>query len=148
MIQVKVKKLYPDAKMPIRATSGSAGWDVYAYVEGQQKDVGQFIRPGERIAVSVGVSVEIPPGYEIQFRGRSGLAFKSGIVSYNGTIDSDYRGEMKALLFNNSFQNFVFRHGDRVGQLIVNKLPEVEFVEVEELSETDRGNGGFGSSGR
>lgn len=145
MIQIKVKKLYPDAKMPTRATAGSAGWDVYAYMPHIPVSC---IQAGARLKVSIGVSVEIPAWYEIQFRGRSGLAFNNGVVGYNGTIDSDYRGEMFGLLFNQSFYNYNVSHGDKVGQLIVNKLPEVEFIEVAELSETERGNGGFGSTGR
>lgn len=142
---IKVKKLYEDAKIPTRATAGSSGWDVYAYMKLYHR---HDIMPGERFKVSVGVAVEIPFGYEIQFRGRSGLAFKRGIVGYNGTIDSDYRGEIFGLLFNQSYMNYTVNHGDKIGQLVVQKIPEVDFIEVAELSETDRGVKGFGSSGR
>ncbi len=128
--------------LPAYATDGAAGMDVVS-----AEDV--TIRPGERHAVATGLSMAIPPGYEIQVRPRSGLALKHGITVPNtpGTIDSDYRGELKAILINHGSEPFAIHRGDRVAQLVLAPVTRAVWEEVEELDETARGSGGFGSTG-
>ena len=128
--------------LPTYATPGSAGLDVVAAEDFD-------LQPGERHAVATGFKVAIPEGYEIQVRPRSGLAFKHGISVPNtpGTIDSDYRGELKVLLINHGNQPFPVRRGERSAQLVPAAVTLAEFDEVEELCETARGAGGFGSTG-
>ena len=128
--------------LPAYATDGAAGMDVVS-----AEDV--TIRPGERHAVATGLSMAIPPGYEIQVRPRSGLALKHGITVPNtpGTIDSDYRGELKAILINHGSEPFAIHRGDRVAQLVLAPVTRAVWNEVEELDETARGSGGFGSTG-
>ena len=129
--------------LPAYATPGAAGMDVVA-----AEDVD--LAPGARHAVATGFRVAIPDGYEIQVRPRSGLAFKHGITVPNtpGTIDSDYRGEIKVLLINHGTESFPVRRGERIAQLMLAVCTLAEFDEVDELCETDRGAGGFGSTGR
>lgn len=133
----------PDLPLPAYATAGAAGMDVVA-----AEDVA--IAPGGRHAVATGLALAIPPGYEIQVRPRSGLALKHGITVPNtpGTIDSDYRGELKVILINHGDTTFIVRRGDRVAQLVLAAVSRAGFVEVESLDETARGSGGFGSTGR
>ena len=128
--------------LPSYATPGAAGMDVVA-----AEDVD--LLPGRRHAVATGFKVAIPHGYEIQVRPRSGLAFKHGISVPNapGTIDSDYRGELKILLINHGSEPFAIRRGERIAQLVPAAVTLAEFDEVEELCETARGAGGFGSTG-
>lgn len=128
--------------LPAYATSGAAGMDVVS-----AEDV--TIAPGGRHAVATGLSVAIPHGYEIQVRPRSGLALKHGITVPNtpGTIDSDYRGEVKVILINHGAEPFAILRGDRVAQLVLAPVTRGGWVEVEELDETARGEGGFGSTG-
>lgn len=142
MTVVKVKKLHPDAKLPKFQTEGSAGADVVSI-----EDVD--IQPGDIKAISLGFAVSIPLGYEIQLRPRSGLALKYGISVPNspGTIDSDFRGEMKAILINHGKDNFKVCKGDRIAQIILNKIPTCAYVQVEELDKTGRNTGGYGSTG-
>jgi len=129
--------------LPSYATPGAAGMDVVA-----AEDVD--LAPGQRHAVATGFRVAIPKGYEIQVRPRSGLAFKHGISVPNtpGTIDSDYRGELKILLINHGAEIFVIRRGERIAQLVPAVVILAAFDEVGELDETDRGHGGFGSTGQ
>lgn len=129
--------------LPAYETSGAAGMDVLS-----AEDV--TIESGARHAVATGLSVAIPEGYEIQVRPRSGLAFKFGITVPNtpGTIDSDYRGELKVLLINHGSDAFVIARGDRVAQLVLAPVTQARWEEVSELDETARGEGGFGSTGR
>ena len=129
--------------LPAYATPGAAGMDVVA-----AEDVD--LAPGARHAVATGFRVAIPDGYEIQVRPRSGLAFKHGITVANtpGTIDSDYRGEIKVLLINHGTEFFPVRRGERIAQMMLAVCTLAEFDEVDELSDTDRGGGGFGSTGR
>jgi dUTP pyrophosphatase len=143
MIQLKVKKLTPTAKLPTKATSGSAGWDVYV------DDFDTVGADESYIAkVKTGLAIEIPDGYELQIRPRSGLSSK-GVIAVLGTIDSDYRGEICVLLDGSKIKNQVsIKKGDRIAQFIVHKLPDVEFLEVETLSDTSRGTNGFGSTGK
>ncbi len=128
--------------LPAYATPGAAGMDVVA-----AEDLD--LAPGQRHAVATGFRVAIPEGYEIQVRPRSGLAFKHGISVPNapGTIDSDYRGELKILLINHGPVPFPIRRGDRIAQLVPAVVTLAAFDEVEELEDTHRGHGGFGSTG-
>ena len=128
--------------LPSYATPGAAGMDVVA-----AEDLD--LLPGRRHAVATGFKVAIPHGYEIQVRPRSGLAFKHGISVPNapGTIDSDYRGELKILLINHGSEPFAIRRGERIAQLVPAAVTHATFDEVEELCETERGAGGFGSTG-
>jgi len=133
--------------LPAYETEGSAGLDVRAAVpEGQPLT----LAPGTRAMVETGLSVAIPEGYELQMRPRSGLAAKHGITCLNspGTIDSDYRGELKVILINHGADPFVIQRGERIGQLVLAPVTRLEWEEVETLPETDRGAGGFGSTGR
>ena len=129
--------------LPSYATPGAAGMDVVAAEDFD-------LEPGQRHAVATGFRVAIPDGYEIQVRPRSGLAFKHGITVPNtpGTIDSDYRGEIKVLLINHGTEPFPIRRGDRIAQMMLAVCTVAEFDEVDQLSDTDRGAGGFGSTGR
>lgn len=128
--------------LPRYATRGAAGMDVVS-----AEDV--TISPGGRHAVATGLALAIPPGYEIQVRPRSGLALRHGITVPNtpGTIDSDYRGELKAILINHGSEPFAIHRGDRVAQLVLAPVTRAVWEEVEELDETARGSGGFGSTG-
>ncbi|WP_034962093.1 dUTP diphosphatase [Erythrobacter longus] len=143
-VQIEVKRLSHGEGLPLPAyaTDGAAGMDVVA-----AEDV--TIAPGARHPVATGLSVAIPQGYEIQVRPRSGLAFKHGITVPNtpGTIDSDYRGELKVLLINHGTEDFAIARGDRVAQLVVAPVTQGLWQEVAELDATQRGEGGFGSTG-
>lgn len=131
--------------MPAYETVNSAGMDLRAYLP----DGELVIKPMQRALVPTGLFMEIPVGYEGQVRPRSGLAIKSGITVLNspGTIDADYRGEVKVILFNLSDVDFVIKSGDRIAQLVVAKCEQMEVIEIETLSETERGAGGFGHTG-
>ena len=132
--------------MPAYETVNSAGMDLRAYLP----DGELVIKPMQRALVPTGLFMEIPVGYEGQVRPRSGLAIKSGITVLNspGTIDADYRGEVKVILINLSDVDFVIKSGDRIAQLVIAKHEQMEVVEVETLSETERGAGGFGHTGK
>lgn len=132
--------------MPAYETINSAGMDLRAYLP----DSELVIKPMQRALVPTGLFMEIPVGYEGQVRPRSGLAIKSGITVLNspGTIDADYRGEVKVILINLSDVDFVIKSGDRIAQLVIAKHEQMEVVEVETLSETERGAGGFGHTGK
>ena len=132
-------------ELPGYASAGAAGADLRAAVDSEM-----VIVPGERVAVPTGLILEIPVGWEGQVRPRSGLAIRQGLTVVNapGTIDSDYRGELKVLLINLGAENVTISRGDRIAQLLVTPAPQVGFVEVEVLETTDRGAGGFGSTGR
>ena len=132
--------------MPAYETVNSAGMDLRAYLP----DGELVIKPMQRALVPTGLFMEIPVGYEGQVRPRSGLAIKSGITVLNspGTIDADYRGEVKVILINHSENDFVIKSGDRIAQLVIAKCEQMEVIEVETLSETERGAGGFGHTGK
>lgn len=142
-MKMKIIKFHDNAIIPAYQTKGAAGFDFYACL-----DEPYVLKPGEAHAFNTGLGVEIPKGYELQIRGRSGLAYKHFISLLNGigTIDSDYRGEMRILLKNHGDKDFVVEPGMRIAQGIVAKYEHVDFEEVTELSETDR-SGGFGSTG-
>lgn len=143
-VKVKVTKA-KQVKLPVYMTEGAAGMDVYAEIS---QDV--LIKPLERVMIPTGLKVEIPYGYEIQVRPRSGLAIKHGITLLNtpGTIDSDFRGEIKVIMINISNEDFIVKASERIGQLVLNKVYKCVWEETEELAETDRGHGGFGHTGR
>jgi dUTP pyrophosphatase len=143
-VGVQVKRLPHGAGLPLPAyaTSGAAGMDVVSAEDA-------VIAPGARHAVATGMAVAIPAGYEIQVRPRSGLALKHGITVPNtpGTIDSDYRGELKVILINLGTEPFAIARGDRVAQLVLAPVVQAAWEEVSELDATTRGAGGFGSTG-
>lgn len=133
-----------DVPLPTYATNGSAGMDIYAAVE---HDL--IVQEGITLLVPTGFSVEIPVGYEAQIRPRSGLALKHniGLMNSPGTIDSDYRGEVKIVFTNYGRNNFTVKRGDRIAQMVIAKYERVEWIEADQLSETVRGSGGFGHTG-
>jgi len=133
-----------DLPLPAYATPGAAGLDLRAAVAGELR-----LDPGERAAVPTGFRIEIPPGYEGQVRPRSGLALRHGVTVANapGTIDSDYRGEVAVLLVNLSREPFVVRRGERIAQLLIAPVARVVLEEAISLAATERGEGGFGSTG-
>lgn len=133
-------------ELPSYETEGSAGMDIRSAV---LEDSPLVLAPNERALVPTGLIFEIPQGYEVQIRPRSGLAFKNGITCLNtpGTIDSDYRGEIKVLLINLGSEDFKITRGMRIAQMIVAPVTQAKLVETNELGETDRGAGGFGSTG-
>lgn len=148
MVQVKFK-LVAGGRVPKRVNEYASGFDVYARVN--RDDVGEpfdwtTIHPDENKVIPGGFCLEVPPGYEAQIRPRSGLA-KQGIVAAFGTIDCDYRGEVGVNLFNHSCKHFSVKDGDRIAQIVFQEVVEVETEVVTELSETERGNKGFGSTG-
>jgi dUTP pyrophosphatase len=143
-VPVRVKRLEhgEGLELPQYATSGAAGMDILS-----AEDV--TLEPGMRHPVATGLSVAIPEGYEIQVRPRSGLALKHGVSVPNtpGTIDSDYRGELKVIMINHGSEAFAIHRGDRVAQLVLAPVTQARWVEVDELDTTERGAGGFGSTG-
>ena len=145
-IKMKIKKLaHYKGELPAYQSALASGFDVRA-----QLDQSLILKPGERAMISTALSFEIPPGYELQSRPRSGLAVKHGISIVNtpGTIDADYRGEVKIILINHGLEAFEIKDQERVGQLILAPVVQADFQLVEELSDTARGAGGFGSTGR
>lgn len=140
----------PAVPLPDYATPGSAGADIRANLPPDQRAGGFTLAPMQRAIVPTGLRVEIPPGYEVQVRPRSGLALKHGITLPNtpGTIDSDYRGPLGVLLVNLGDQPYVVAHGDRIAQMVVAPVVQAQFVTVTGLGDTARGAGGFGSTGK
>ena len=145
MVKVLIKKLNPEAKLPNYKTKGSSGMDLMACIEKSIK-----ILPGKSSLVPTGLSIAIPDDTEVQIRPRSGLAAKSSISVLNtpGTIDSDYRGEIKIILFNHGDSVFIVNNNDRIAQMVLVPILKVEFEEVKDLPNTIRGSGGFGSTGK
>ena len=145
MIEIKLSRLPHGEGLPLPryASEDAAGLDVTAAEQ-------LTLEPGQRHAVATGFAIEIPHGYEVQVRPRSGLALKHGITCLNtpGTIDSDYRGEVKVILVNLGQEPFDIRRGERIAQLVPAPVLRADFVEASELSDTGRGSGGFGSTGR
>lgn len=131
--------------LPAYATEGSSGMDVRAYIE---SDI--TLQPLQRHLISTGLFIELPHGYEAQVRPRSGLALKQGITCLNspGTVDADYRGELKIILINLSNEPQVIHPGDRIAQMVIQKVEQVTLVQVNEISSTMRGEGGFGHTGK
>ena len=145
MVKVLVKKLNSKVQLPKYKTSGSSGMDLMALIENPIK-----IKPQESALIATGISIAIPENTEVQIRPRSGLAAKSSVSVLNtpGTIDSDYRGEIKIILFNHGKKEFIINNNDRVAQMILMPIIKAEFEEVEDLPKTLRGSGGFGSTGK
>ena len=144
MTKIQIKKLSNTVSIPKYETAGSSGMDIAAHIENNI-----IINPGEKALVSTGFSVAVPKGYEIQIRPRSGLAAKKNITVLNtpGTIDADYRGEIKVILINLGKEKFVVENGERIAQMVVCPVVQANLEEVKELSETKRGSSGFGSTG-
>jgi dUTP pyrophosphatase len=146
-VAVRVRRLphAADLPLPAPASPGSAGLDLRAAVEGPVE-----LAPGDRLLVPTGLVLEVPPGWEGQVRPRSGLALRHGITLPNapGTIDSDYRGEVAVILANFGSEPVTIRRGDRIAQLVVAAVARVEWLEADDLSESERHAGGFGSTGR
>ena len=162
MTNIKVKKLHKDATIPKRAHSGDAGIDLYALED-------TIIEPGETALIKTGLSFELPEGFEMQVRPRSGVTLKTKLRVQLGTIDSNYRGEVGVIVdnisndtwsnasrkINNSYDDstrnitggYIIRKGDRIAQAIIQRLPDVELIEVDTLGDSERGAGGFGSTG-
>jgi len=145
-MKVGIKRLEHarDLAVPHYATKGSAGLDLLAAIDEEIE-----LLPGQRMAVPTGIAIELPLGWEAQVRPRSGMALNNGITCLNspGTIDSDYRGEIKAILINHGAEVFVIKRGHKIAQMVIAKHEQAELVEVEALSDSERGAGGFGSTG-
>ena len=146
MVEIKFKRLRgTDIKLPQKQTPQAAGMDIRA-------DIDDYLTifPGQIVLIPTGFAMSMPEGYEAQIRPRSGLAINYGITIVNspGTIDSDYRGEVKVDLINLSNDRYEISRGDRIAQMIINKVEHVAVEEVDELDDTERGDGGFGSTGR
>ena len=145
MVKVLVKKLDPKVQLPSYKTKGSSGMDLMAFI-----DIPIKIAPNNSALIPTGLSIAIPNDVEVQIRPRSGLAAKSsiGILNTPGTIDSDYRGELKIILFNHSNKEFIVNNNDRIAQMVLMPVLKLEFEEVKDLPNTIRGSGGFGSTGK
>ena len=145
MVKVLVKKLEPSVELPSYKTNGASGMDLMAYI-----DKSIELKPGESCLVPTGLSIAFPKEYEIQIRPRSGLAAKNNISVLNtpGTIDSDYRGEIKIILFNHGNKNFFINNRDRIAQMVLTPTIKMELEETNELPMSIRGEGGFGSTGK
>lgn len=153
-VEVKVKLLehYDRSfELPQYETIGAAGCDIRASLEEESRSKGLIIKPGQRVLVPTGICMEIPVGYEVQVRPRSGLSLKTKLLVVNspGTIDSDYRGEVKIILGNFGDQEHCIEHGERVAQIVIAPVTQAVFFESDsDLSQTARGSGGFGSTGQ
>ena len=145
MVRVLIKKLNSSVQLPSYKTNGASGMDLMASIEKPIK-----LEPGKSCLVPTGLSIAFPEKYEIQIRPRSGLAAKNNISVLNtpGTIDSDYRGEIKIILFNHSNENFMINNNDRVAQMVLTPIVKMELEESDKLPDYIRGEGGFGSTGK
>ena len=146
-MQIKTKRIsdnFNDLELPHRKTEGASGMDLYAAVEDTV-----VINPGEVSLIPTGIAIAVPAGYECQIRSRSGLSLKQGLFCLNspGTVDSDYRGEIKVILANFSKEERMIKRGERIAQMVICSYEKVDLVEVHELDNTERGSGGFGSTG-
>ena len=143
MPTVKIKKLHANAVVPEYKTSGAAGMDLCAVLDAPVQ-----LAPGKPVLIPTGLSVELPHGYEAQVRSRSGLSLKGVCVANSpGTVDADYRGEVKVILVS-LCDNYIVQNGDRIAQMVIAAAPQATIEIVDELSATERGSGGFGSTGR
>tara|TARA_B100001113_G_C21036144_1_gene590248 strand:- start:506 stop:943 length:438 start_codon:yes stop_codon:yes gene_type:complete len=145
MVKVLIKKLKTKVKLPLYKTKGASGMDLMACLDNSIE-----LKPGESCLVPTGLSIAFPEKYEIQIRPRSGLAAKNniGVLNSPGTIDSDYRGEIKIILFNHGNENFIINDNDRVAQMVLTPVIKMDLEETNDLPETIRGDGGFGSTGK
>lgn len=140
-MQLKIKKIHPEAKLPKYATSGDAGMDLFAVEE-------VSVEPGEIVRIKSGVAMEIPEGYVGLCWDKSGLSMKHGIKVLAGVIDSSFRGELVMAVINLGKDTYTFEKGHKVMQMLIQKVEHVEIMETNDLSETERGEGGFGSTGK
>ena len=145
MVKVLIKKLFPAVQLPSYKTSGASGMDLMAFVKSSIT-----IKPKTSCLIPTGLSVAFSEDYEVQIRPRSGLAAKNNISVLNtpGTIDSDYRGEIKVIIYNHGNKDFLVNNGDRIAQMILTPVVKMELEEANDLPETIRGEGGFGSTGK
>lgn len=141
----RVNKELNDIPLPRYATNGSAGMDLFAAIESEV-----IIKPGETFLIPTGIRIQLPEGYEAQIRPRSGLAinYSIGILNSPGTIDSDYRGEIKIILHNFGKQDFTIQRGDRIAQMVISTYIKADLEVSDEINDTQRGSGGFGHTGR
>ncbi|MBI2877273.1 MAG: dUTP diphosphatase [Candidatus Tectomicrobia bacterium] len=144
-VEIRVEEGCEDLPLPSYRTAGAAGMDLHAAVTGEE-----VLSPGEWKQISCGIAIALPPGYEAQVRPRSGLALQHGITLLNspGTIDADYRGTIGVILINHGPQPFTLRRGDRIAQLVVGPVAQVTWNRVPTLSDSERGRGGFGHTGK
>ena len=145
MVKVSIKKLDPKVNLPKYKTSGSSGMDLMAFIKNPIK-----IKPGTSALIPTGILIAFPEEFEVQVRPRSGLAAKQsiGVLNTPGTIDSDYRGELKVIIFNHGENEFIVNCNDRIALMVLSPVLKIEFEEVNDLPETLRGSGGFGSTGK
>ena len=145
MVKILVKKSNPAIELPSYKTNGASGMDLMAWIDNPI-----ILKPGTSCLVPTGISVAFPQEYEIQVRPRSGLAAKNNISVLNtpGTIDSDYRGEIKIILFNHGNENFLINNKDRIAQMVLTPIIKMQLEETNELPDTNRGEGGIGSTGK
>ena len=145
MVKVLIKKLSPEVQLPSYKTSGASGMDLMAFIKSSLT-----INPKNSCLIPTGLSIAFSKDYEIQIRPRSGLAAKNNISVLNtpGTIDSDYRGEIKVIIYNHGIHNFIIKNGDRIAQMILTPVIKMELEETHDLPETIRDAGGFGSTGK
>jgi len=145
MARILIKKLNPDVELPVYKTGGASGMDLMAFIKAPIR-----IAPNNSYLIPTGLSMAFSEDYEVQIRPRSGLAIKNSITVLNtpGTIDSDYRGEIKIILFNHGKEDFLINNKDRVAQMILTPIVKMKFEETDNLPETIRGEGGFGSTGK
>ena len=145
MVKVLIKRLDPKVKLPVYKTDGASGMDLMAFIDNSIS-----LKPKTSTLVPTGLSVAFSKNYEIQIRPRSGLAARDNISVLNtpGTIDSDYRGEIKVIIFNHGNDDFIINNGDRIAQMILTPVEKIELEETKDLPETLRGEGGFGSTGK
>ena len=145
MVKVLIKRLDPKVKLPAYKTDGASGMDLMAFIDNSIS-----LKPKTSTLVPTGLSVAFSKNYEIQIRPRSGLAARDNISVLNtpGTIDSDYRGEIKVIIFNHGNNDFIINNGDRIAQMILTPVEKMELEETKDLPETLRGEGGFGSTGK
>lgn len=150
MIELKFKRMFADVQLPRRATPGSVGWDVYAYLISETgRRSKRNIAPRTTLNMKTGLLIEPPPDHFVMVCSRSGLASHSVIVmNAPGIIDPDYRGELQALLYNGSYETQWIEHGDRIAQLFLMPVVPMRVVDVDDLTSTERGGSGFGSTGR
>ena len=145
MVKVLIKKLFPEVQLPSYKTSGASGMDLMAFIKSSIT-----IKPKTSCLIQTGLAVAFSEDYEVQIRPRSGLAAKNNISVLNtpGTIDSDYRGEIKVIIYNHGSKDFLVNNGDRIAQMILTPVVKMELEEANDLPETIRGEGGFGSTGK
>lgn len=138
---IKCKLNHPDAKLPTRGTKGAAGWDLYAYEDGK-------IFGGQRVLIKTGLSLKIPDNWVGVIKDRSSIAWKHGIFTHGGVIDSDYLGDVGVILHNTTLNDFEYKKGDRIAQILFYYLGNQKMIQVDELPKTERGGGAYGSTGK